>query len=288
MSSVRGVGGMCALLLLVSACVARDPLPLERAELEVTRAREDRQVMRYAPLFVQEAEDYYARGKENWEADETAESDHYLYLTHRTLDLARAETERRMALDELDDLQQRAQLRAGALRAESAEARAERYRRESEEQQQLVAKLRDRLATFEAQQTERGLELTLGNDVLFEFDRADLKPGAQRVLQPLAQHLLQNRTAEVIVEGHTDAIGSEAYNRELSQKRALAVARYLEEQGVASARISARGLGEQYPLASNDSEAGRLQNRRVQIVVRDQRDREAAQGAVLPSSPQRP
>ena len=115
-------------------------------------------------------------------------------------------------------------------------------------------------------QTERGLVLTLG-DVLFEVDQADLKPGAVRNLQPLISFLKENSSRGVTIEGHTDSVGSDAYNLTLSQRRADAVRRLLIANGIAADRVTARGLGEAYPVASNETKQGQLMNRRVEVVI---------------------
>jgi outer membrane protein OmpA-like peptidoglycan-associated protein len=103
--------------------------------------------------------------------------------------------------------------------------------------------------------------------VLFEFDKADLKPGAMQDLQRLVTVLKDHPERRVSIEGHTDNVGSNAYNRELSQARADSVRGFLIRNGIAPERIVAQGYGEEYPVAANDSDAGRLQNRRVEIVI---------------------
>jgi outer membrane protein OmpA-like peptidoglycan-associated protein len=128
--------------------------------------------------------------------------------------------------------------------------------------------LEQELAALKAQarETERGPVLTLG-DVLFEFNRADLKSGAMQKLYPLVAFLQENPTRSVVIEGHTDNIGSDSYNFELSQRRAEAVRAFLLQNGIRAERITAQGRGESYPVAANDTEAGRQQNRRVEIVI---------------------
>jgi outer membrane protein OmpA-like peptidoglycan-associated protein len=128
--------------------------------------------------------------------------------------------------------------------------------------------LEQELAALKAQarETERGPVLTLG-DVLFEFNRADLKSGAMQKLYPLVAFLQENPTRSVVIEGHTDNIGSDSYNFELSQRRAEAVRAFLLQNGIRAERITAQGRGESYPVAANDTEAGRQQNRRVGIVI---------------------
>jgi len=115
-------------------------------------------------------------------------------------------------------------------------------------------------------ETPQGTVFTLG-DVLFETGQSTLSPGAQQRLAPLADYLRQNPERQIIVEGHTDAVGSERTNAELSQRRAEAVRDFLASRGVEPSRLIARGMGEGYPVASNDNSSGRQQNRRVEVTL---------------------
>ncbi len=115
-------------------------------------------------------------------------------------------------------------------------------------------------------QTSRGLVISL-SDVLFDVDKATIKPGAERSIERIAAVLDQYPDHEIAVEGHTDATGSDEYNQRLSEQRAASVRVQLIDGGVDANRITSRGLGESTPVASNDNAAGRQQNRRVEIVV---------------------
>lgn len=126
---------------------------------------------------------------------------------------------------------------------------------------------------------EESLLISLPGDVLFESDSANLSPGAFDRLYQVADVLVEYPDSLVEVRGHTDAIGAVAYNQELSERRADSVRRYLLSQGVAPGRISAVGLGESYPVASNESEAGRQLNRRVELEVRPDADLRARHAA---------
>ncbi|MEO8010934.1 MAG: OmpA family protein [Dokdonella sp.] len=126
--------------------------------------------------------------------------------------------------------------------------------------------MRSKLTELETRQTERGLVVTLG-DVLFEIDRAELKPGAARSLDQLAMALRDDPNATVAVEGHTDSTGARDYNIDLSARRAESVRSYLVRNGANAATITSRGLGPDYPVASNGTDAGRQQNRRVEVIV---------------------
>ncbi|MCA1771563.1 MAG: OmpA family protein [Halomonas sp.] len=102
-------------------------------------------------------------------------------------------------------------------------------------------------------------------DVNFEFDSAQLTSEARNVLNDVAERLVNNPDVRVRIEGHTDSVGSADYNKELSQDRAESVTAYLAERGVESDRMMAEGFGEEQPVATNDTDAGRAENRRVEL-----------------------
>ena len=101
--------------------------------------------------------------------------------------------------------------------------------------------------------------------VLFGFDRYDVRSEAYPLLDEAVSILKQNPEMKVEIQGHTDSMGSAAYNQGLSEKRAKAIMDYLASHGIASYRLSAKGYGETQPIASNETEEGRAQNRRVQL-----------------------
>jgi len=103
--------------------------------------------------------------------------------------------------------------------------------------------------------------------VHFDFDSANLRPEAIAILNEAAGLLKTQSSVVVEVAGHTDSVGSDAYNQGLSERRAKSVQDYLASQGITSSRLTARGYGEAQPVASNDSEDGRAQNRRVELIV---------------------
>ena len=121
---------------------------------------------------------------------------------------------------------------------------------------------------MQAKQTERGTLVTFG-DVLFDYDRAELKPGGMRSVQKLADFLNDNPERKVIVEGYTDSTGSAEYNQRLSERRADAVRMALVKMGVDPQRIVSQGYGKEYPVASNSDSAGRAMNRRVEVTISD-------------------
>lgn len=133
--------------------------------------------------------------------------------------------------------------------------------RQEEETQRVRAKVLDI-----AKHTQRGEVVTFG-DVLFDVGKANLKPGAFVNIQKLAEFLKQNPERKVLIEGFTDNTGSDALNMRLSQERADAVARELINYGISASRISTRGYGKAFPVASNATAADRAMNRRVEVTV---------------------
>lgn len=104
--------------------------------------------------------------------------------------------------------------------------------------------------------------------VQFDFDRAVVKPEFMAEIRALADFMKANTDVSAVLEGHTDSVGTEEYNQGLSQRRVNAVRQVLiDEFGIAAARLRAEGFGETRPVASNDTPAGRAQNRRVQSVI---------------------
>lgn len=108
----------------------------------------------------------------------------------------------------------------------------------------------------------------LTNDILFDFNRADLRPEAKSTLRSLANNFRQYPDEVITVEGHTDNIGSPDYNQGLSERRADSVRIYLIDESVPSSHIEARGYGESRPKATNSTPEGRQLNRRVEIHIR--------------------
>jgi outer membrane protein OmpA-like peptidoglycan-associated protein len=154
---------------------------------------------------------------------------------------------------------------------EAARADAERLRQAAQQAEGEKAQLRERLRQqlnmiLETRESARGLIVNI-NDVLFDFNKYTLKPGAREKLAKVAGILLAYPGLKVQLEGHTDSIGSDEYNMKLSNDRAGAVRDYIVAQGVPSGNLSAIGLGKASPVTTNDTPAGRQQNRRVEMVV---------------------
>jgi outer membrane protein OmpA-like peptidoglycan-associated protein len=130
--------------------------------------------------------------------------------------------------------------------------------------------LRQELAASEAAAIRREgnlLAISLKGDVAFDTDSAVVKPGLYPEIDKIASALMQYPETAARVEGHTDGTGTEAYNMDLSVRRAQAVKNLLLQRGVPSSRVEAVGFGESMPIATNDTEVGRARNRRVEIKI---------------------
>jgi len=158
---------------------------------------------------------------------------------------------------------------AAAANAAAADRdRAMLAEQQAREARDRLAVMETRIIEIEGSQTDRGILVTLG-DVLFEFGKADLLPVAEPRLDRLANFLKQFPEKKLLVEGYTDSIGSESYNRELSRRRAEAVHAALIRRGVDPARMAVEGYGKAFPVADNSNPTGRQMNRRVEVVVSD-------------------
>jgi outer membrane protein OmpA-like peptidoglycan-associated protein len=151
----------------------------------------------------------------------------------------------------------------------AAKAAAESSRDQAEKDAQA---LRDRLKeqlnrVLETQDSARGLIVNM-SDVLFDIDRATLKPGAKEKLAKVSGILLAYPSLHLTVEGHTDSTGSDEYNQKLSERRADSVREYLVTNGIPDTNVESHGYGKTRPVATNDTAAGRQQNRRVELVVK--------------------
>jgi outer membrane protein OmpA-like peptidoglycan-associated protein len=130
-----------------------------------------------------------------------------------------------------------------------------------------AAELKQNIPGAVVERVGEGIQVTFASGLLFDFDSDDVRPEARTNLRNLAASLDKYPGSELLIVGHTDSVGTDAYNLGLSDRRAEAAATYLAAQGVSRSRIDARGLGETEPVTPNDSEAGRSRNRRVEVAI---------------------
>ena len=270
---------LSAVLLALATGCATTPMHsdrLDEARGEVEKVSADPLAQQAAGRDVEEARKDLQRAETALQQREAAvDVDHlaYLALRHAQAGEARiAEARARQQVAQAQDERNRVQLHERELEVQNARSAAESAKSSAAAAQSELASARQELQDLQAKQTERGMVMTL-SDVLFDTGQATLKPGADRALDRLAQFLKEHSSTNVIIEGHTDSVGTDDYNFALSQRRAQAVADALSGRGVSAGQVQTKGLGKAYPVASNDTQAGRQQNRRVEIICSDESGR---------------
>jgi outer membrane protein OmpA-like peptidoglycan-associated protein len=130
-----------------------------------------------------------------------------------------------------------------------------------------AAEIQQDLKNARVERVGEGIKITFDTGILFDVDRAELRPQAQQNLAELSGTLQKYKDTEILVQGHTDDTGSSEHNQMLSESRANSVARELKTHGVVGGRINTEGMGETQPVADNKTEAGRQANRRVEVAI---------------------
>lgn len=272
-----------AAAMMLSACSSAPMRPEGADEVrgKLTQLQSDAQLATLAPVAIKEAEAAVVAAEEPRKDAEYGK--HLVTIADRKVDTARAQAQARLTEDQrkilsaqregarLDSRTREADIArtdANIARtdADIARSQADMARMDTDAAKQKAADLQRQIAELNAKATERGLVVTLG-DVLFATGRSELKGGSASNLSKLAAFLKQYPDRTVLIEGHTDNVGSDTSNVSLSQRRADSVKSYLMGQGVAAARLTSSGMGEGSPTAGNDSATGRQQNRRVEVVI---------------------
>lgn len=179
---------------------------------------------------------------------------------------SRAKAEAEVARAAAVTQQQAAQAEAENARLAAQEADRLRQKAESEKAELRAQLLRQFNAILETRDTTRGLIVNM-SDVLFDTGQYTLRPGAREKLARVSGIIAGHPGLRLEIEGHTDSVGGDEYNQRLSEQRAAAVRDYLVRQGLSMNSVTARGFGKTMPVASNETAAGRQQNRRVELVV---------------------
>jgi outer membrane protein OmpA-like peptidoglycan-associated protein len=266
------------LTLALGACVSM-PQPnaaLETARLAVQTAEADSNVNKFAPLDLDRARKDLSIAEDAALHHQDADVDQPAYLATQNARLAQAHgaakaDDARVAAGQME----RDQIVLASRTREAANAKASAANSkviaevaldQRDQANQETARVQAELDALKATPTPRGLVMTLG-DVLFDTGRAELKSGAGRKMDQLAQFLVEHPDRRVQIDGFTDSIGTDSYNEDLSQRRADAVKTALINRGVQPSRIGTEGYGKAYPVANNTDSGGRQLNRRVEVVI---------------------
>jgi outer membrane protein OmpA-like peptidoglycan-associated protein len=286
MSSTRLFPLSLIAIAVLAACSTAPTQQLLEARSSYAAAQNDPQVVEFAGseliqagAQLKQAELSASKGESKAQVDQLA------YITQQRVTIAR-ETARQKSAEltaagaaaerekiRLDartreaDAAQRAAA-AAKLDAEASQRQSESSQRQAQDADARSRQLEIQLKELDAKKTERGMVITLG-DVLFDTNKSELKSGGMRNVQKLAGVLKEYPQRNVLVEGFTDSTGNSDYNQGLSERRAGAVRTALQDTGVSSDRISNRGYGQTFPVASNATAEGRQLNRRVEIIVSD-------------------
>jgi outer membrane protein OmpA-like peptidoglycan-associated protein len=288
MSTARVLSLSLLALAVLAGCntLPADNAALDKARSDVKLAQDNAQTRALAPVELQRAGDALAKANASFaRSDAPAQVDHWAYMAGQRAAIAQEVTRQRSAEQAVADADaQRDKLRLAARTSESdaaqrsaqsaqRQADASKQQADAAQQQAADAQARSRqleiqMKDMNAKKTDRGMVVTVG-DVLFDTNQSQLKPGGLRNMDKVVGFLKQYPTRKVLIEGFTDSSGSDSLNQQLSDRRADAVRSALVDSGVSGERIRTQGLGEAYPVASNDSAGGRQMNRRVEIVLSD-------------------
>jgi outer membrane protein OmpA-like peptidoglycan-associated protein len=253
------------LTLTLGACVTTAPPPnaaVESARAAVQAAESDPNVPKYDPLDLQTARNDLALAEDGAAHNGGSQTDHAAFIAMQTAHLAQVRASAKADDARVAEGQtERQQIEIAARNREVQNATAATAAATEE-----AARLKAEMEALKASQTSRGLVITL-SDVLFNTGQAVLTSGAARKLDELAQVLTEHPDRRVQIDGFTDSVGPDAYNLDLSQRRAEAVKSALMSRGIDSSRIGTQGYGKAYPMASNADAGGRQLNRRVEIVI---------------------
>jgi outer membrane protein OmpA-like peptidoglycan-associated protein len=284
---LKTTAGMAAIALALSGCMSTpDPSPrllaaeatLQQAKANPATFESGRAPLEKAEISLRQARDFYMTGRDDDYIHSIRMGESYVALAEAQGD--QLEANRKIASlnrDRADVVSQARTRQVNVAEAATVEAEARATRAVADsataETGRLAAEARTtallaELATYEQKKTDLGVTLIL-RDLQFGSASSTLTSGARGRLAPLAAFLAKKPDAKIQIAGHTDSQGTESNNADLSNRRAWAVAEYLNSTGVDINRITSVGRGEANPTATNDTAAGRAINRRVEVTILD-------------------
>lgn len=284
---VAGLMCIMAVILAAAGC-STHTAALDNARASYQQASANPTVTSNAPGTLHEAQESLQKADK---AGNDKEQEHWAYISQRQTEQAISQANQKAAEQQMAQAARKRDqilLQSREQQATAASAEAQSKTREAQTAkeeaarsqgegrmaaaqaslaQSQVEQLQAQMADMLAMQTQQGgVSLTMG-DIMFEPRHAALTPAAMADVNRLADILLQNPNEQVKIEGHTDNVGNTIENQVLSDERANAVRDALIARGVSPDRITAQGLGARYPIAANDTEMGRQENRRVEISI---------------------
>jgi outer membrane protein OmpA-like peptidoglycan-associated protein len=288
--SARILAAALVTSMVVASCATAPSNPAGSAEVrsKLDRLESNPSLANLVPVEIREAETSVVLAEKSVGKD-TALGDHRVYIADRKVEIAAAKASTRFAEAQrigLSQARDEARLNARTREADKARRESATAQRATDvarasaasnaaeaasnaaEAARNAKELQRQIDVLQAEATDRGLVLTLG-DVLFATGRSDLKAGGITALDKLVVFLNEYPGRNVDIEGHTDDVGSLDMNQTLSQHRADSVKSYLMQKGIQSKRLTASGMGETQPIAENSSESGRQQNRRVEVIIKN-------------------
>jgi outer membrane protein OmpA-like peptidoglycan-associated protein len=278
---------------VAAGCSSVPNASLIDAHNSYNNARINADVSTLAELEMKQASDTLKKADDAYAKDDDDESvTHLAYIANQQVAIAQVTAKRKTAEKAVNSAEaKRNEVRLDARTAEADAAKrqaaasqqtVDRQATElviaginSERDEALIAQQEILINQLNAKKTARGLVITLG-DVLFRTNKAQLQSGGMRNVDKIGDFLKEYPDYKVLVEGYTDSRGSDELNQELSDRRAYAVRTALVDAGVNSDRVRTRGYGEEYPVANNDTASSRQLNRRVEIIMSDEKGNIAA------------
>ena len=273
-------------IAIVSGCSSMPNPSLTEAHNSYNNARTNPEITNLAAVELKDASDSLNKADNAFNEGESDDNvNHLSYLAKQQVAIAQETAKRKtaeIAVTNAGAKRDQVRLEARTAEADSAKQQVAILQdnanlqatemaiagANTERDQALIAQQEILLNELNAKKTERGMVITLG-DVLFRTNRAQLESGGIRNVEKLGNFLTQYPEYKVLVEGYTDSRGSNDLNQELSDRRAYSVRTALMGMQISNDRVSTKGYGEEFPVASNDSAASRQLNRRVEIVLSD-------------------
>lgn len=265
------LSALIASTIVMTSCATTDESPQGAMEArnKLTALEENSALAELARAEVRDADAAVSVAEKPLATSDAELGRHRVFMADHKVDIAVAKATTRSLesqREKLGDERDAARLQARTNEVDRARSDATEARSSQAASAAEAAELQRQVNELEAEATDRGLVLTLG-DVLFATGSADMQKGANVNLDKLVSFLNQYPDRRVLIEGHTDNVGSGQFNQDLSQRRADSVRHYLMQQNIAPQRMTAAGIGQDRPVSTNDTSTGRQQNRRVEIVI---------------------